>query len=415
MRNLILSMFLFIGCVPAFGQNSSVEICIEFRVGIGTVDTAYGNNAVRLLEVISHLDEIRNDSTLELVEVSFCGAASPEGRFRLNEQLAADRLASLERYVRERVFIPDSIITRCNGAIAWKLLAGLVESSDMLHKEETLHVLRNVPEYTYEGGKLVDSRKKQLMMLQYGRTWHFLKEHYFRQMRNACAIFLTVRNKPLLPVVEEAEKEEDLPVTGPVDSAIVLQTPDSFSVAVRNSSFCMSLKTNMLYDLLAVPNIGIEFYLGKNWSIAANWMYAWWKTDKHHRYWRTYGGDIAVRKWFGRKAGEKTLSGHHLGLYGQMLTYDFEWEGKGDLGDRWSYAGGVEYGYSLPVARRLNIDFTLGVGYLGGEYKKYVPRDGHYVWKATKDRHWFGPTKAEVSLVWLLGPGCNNSKKGGTK
>ena len=54
MRNLILSMFLFIGCVPAFGQNSSVEICIEFRVGIGTVDTAYGNNAVRLLEVISH-------------------------------------------------------------------------------------------------------------------------------------------------------------------------------------------------------------------------------------------------------------------------------------------------------------------------------------------------------------------------
>ena len=98
MRNLILSMFLFIGCVPAFGQNSSVEICIEFRVGIGTVDTAYGNNAVRLLEVISHLDEIRNDSTLELVEVSFCGAASPEGRFRLNEQLAADRLASLERY-----------------------------------------------------------------------------------------------------------------------------------------------------------------------------------------------------------------------------------------------------------------------------------------------------------------------------
>ena len=80
MRNLILSMFLFIGCVPAFGQNSSVEICIEFRVGIGTVDTAYGNNAVRLLEVISHLDEIRNDSTLELVEVSFCGAASPGGR-----------------------------------------------------------------------------------------------------------------------------------------------------------------------------------------------------------------------------------------------------------------------------------------------------------------------------------------------
>ncbi len=263
MRNLILSMFLFIGCIPAFGQNSSVEICIEFRVGTGTVDTAYGNKAIHLQEITSHLDEIKNDSMIE-----------------------------------------------------------------------------------------------------------------------------------------------------PIDSAVVLQTPDSFSVAVRNSSFCMSLKNNMLYDLLAVPNIGIEFYLAKNWSIAANWMYAWWKTDKRHRYWRIYGGDIAVRKWFGRKTGERPLSGHHLGLYGQILTYDFEWGDKGYLGDRWSYAGGVEYGYSLPVARRLNIDFTLGVGYLGGEYKKYAPRDGHYVWKATKDRHWFGPTKVEVSLVWLLGPGCNNIEGG---
>ena len=80
-----------------------------------------------------------------------------------------------------------------------------------------------------------------------------------------------------------------------------------------------------------------------------------------------------------------------------------------------NYAAGVEYGYSLPIAKRLNIDFTIGVGYWGGKYYEYTPLDGHDVWQATKQRHWFGPTKAEISLVWLLGHGNTNNRKGGIK
>lgn len=162
------------------------------------------------------------------------------------------------------------------------------------------------------------------------------------------------------------------------------------------------VKTNLLYDAAAVPNVGVELYLKKNWTVAANWMYAWWHTDRKHRYWRTYGGDLAVRKWLGKRSKERTFVGHHIGLYAQMLTYDFEWGGRGYLGDKWSYGGGIEYGYSLPIAKRLNLDFTLGVGYLRGEYMEYDPIDGCYVWQYTKNRNWWGPTKVEVSLVWLL-------------
>ena len=86
-----------------------------------------------------------------------------------------------------------------------------------------------------------------------------------------------------------------------------------------------------------------------------------------------------------------------------MLTYDFEWGGTGYLGEKWSYAAGIAVGYSKNIAKNLNLDFTLGVGYLTGEYKEYEPIDNCYVWQATKNRHWVGPTKAEVSLVWLLG------------
>lgn len=83
----------------------------------------------------------------------------------------------------------------------------------------------------------------------------------------------------------------------------------------------------------------------------------------------------------------------------------------GTLWDKMNYVVGVEYGYSLPIARRWNIDFTIGAGYWGGIYHEYLPQDGEYVWQATKKRQWIGPTKAEISLVWLLGKGnCNQGK-----
>lgn len=82
----------------------------------------------------------------------------------------------------------------------------------------------------------------------------------------------------------------------------------------------------------------------------------------------------------------------------------------GAIWNKMNYAIGAEYGYSFPIARKLNIDFTLGVGYWGGIYHEYEPQAGYYVWKATKERRWIGPTKAEISLVWLLGRGNSNRK-----
>lgn len=185
----------------------------------------------------------------------------------------------------------------------------------------------------------------------------------------------------------------------------------------------VALKSNMLYDVLALPNVGAELHLGAGWSISGCWLYGWWNSDRRHRYWRAYGGELSLRRWFGAEAAHKPLTGHHLGLYGQILTYDFEFGGEGQMAGKpgaplWSkpsYAAGVEYGYSLPISRRLNIDFAVGIGYLGGTYYKYRPVDGHYVWQGTSRRHWFGPTKAEISLVWLLGRGNFNPKKGGAK
>ena len=450
-RNFIVSVFILFGCTQLFGQELRKEVCVGFRVGNGTLDTAYVDNTGRLAEIVSFLKDIQNDRTLELVEVEFCGSASPEGSILINRRLAKERLASLENYVRRYVALPDSIVTRREEVIAWEALARLVEKSDMPHKEEAVDVLRNVPETTYDSrGVLIDSRKKHLMELQYGRTWHYMEDHFFPQVRNASVVFVTVRQKPEVPAKPEPEnvpqevsapagtsstvqepvavapQPENVPqeVSAPAGTSSTVQEPVAVAPQPEaKKPFYMALKTNMLYDVLAVPNIGAEFYLGRNWSVSGNWMYGWWNSNSKHRYWRVYGGEIAVRKWLGRKAAEKPLTGHHLGVYGQLFTYDFEWNGTGYMGGQpgkslWNspnYAAGVEYGYALPIGRRLNIDFTIGLGYWGGKYYTYNPLDDHYVWESTKNRHWFGPTKAEISLVWLIGWGNTNNRKGGVR
>lgn len=188
-------------------------------------------------------------------------------------------------------------------------------------------------------------------------------------------------------------------------SEAVLQPSAEFSeesISAGDETLKLALKTNTLALAGLVPNVGAELYLGKNWSLSANWNYAWWNSDKHLWYWRTYGGELAVRKWFGRQSRENTMAGHHVGLYGQMMTYDFLLGKNGILADKWNYAGGLEYGYSFPLNDCLRLDLAAGFGFMGGEYKNYKPMDGHYVWQSTMKRRYYGPTKAELSLVWII-------------
>lgn len=151
--------------------------------------------------------------------------------------------------------------------------------------------------------------------------------------------------------------------------------------------------------------------------------HAWWKNDRKHNYWRIYGLDVDVRRWFGKAAVQKPLTGHHVGVYMQALTYDFETGGRGFIGgqpggdifDRSTWSAGVEYGYSMPVAERLNVDFNIGVGAHWGRQYEYTPEDNCYVWQSTSMKRWFGPTRAEVSLVWLIGRDNVNPGRGGRR
>lgn len=264
-------------------------------------------------------------------------------------------------------------------------------------------------ELTDSGPSHPDKWLARFKQLAGGRTYAYAYRHLFPALRSA-----TVR---LVCLPRAAARRADTVWVVRRDTVYLrdtLRLRDTVFVANRQPAdkkpLHLAVTTNLLLDAVTIPNLGVEVMLHKRWSVAANWMYTWMKCDHKHRYWRAYGGELACNRRLGRTPERgNCLAGHHLGVYAQMLTYDVEWGGRGYLGDKWTWGGGLTYGYALPVARRLNLDFTVNVGYLGGIYKEYKPIDEHYVWQRTRRMRWLGPTKVGVHLVWLLGRGNKNA------
>lgn len=425
----ILFLFLLSACFyTGYGQETprtdTLGVDVYYRRGFSVLEDSLRDNGVRLTSFADRLRALQQDTSRCIRQVRIVSGTSPEGTAKANRRLAYNRSERIRQYLNRHFPSWNLSFDIRSEAEDWSGLAALVAASDMPARDEVLDILHNTPVWVFENGRIVDGRKRQLGMLQGGRPWRYMEERFFPELRRSKVRVVyeniaTPAPEPAPAVPEPAQetaRPKD-PVAEPAPAAV------GKPAAADRKPFYMALKTNLLYDAALIPNLGAEFYVGRGWSVGGSWMYAWWNSDRKHKYWRTYGGELDIRKYFGRRAGEKPLTGHHLGLYGQMLTYDFELGGKGYMGgrpggtlwDKMHWGVGLEYGYSLPVGRRLNLDFGIGVGYLGGEYWEYTPQDDHYLWLRTKKRHWFGPTKAEVSLVWLIGRGNSNEKKGGKR
>ena len=403
MKHVLFLLLFYCGIVSA--QENCDTVRNHFRQGDAQLDLSFGDHRAALEGIVQRLWEKRGNPALRLERLVYVGGASPEGSVAINRRLSEKRARALFGYLARYVSLPDSMTASEFVGRDWEGLLRLAEQDEGVpFRAEALALLQEI--CREKGDDSLDPLGR-LQRLRGGEPYRYMYRELFPALRRSQVEFRYRAVEPL--VVHDTLWLRD---TVWLHDTVYVEVKTE--VPVRKP-FYMSLHTNMLYDLALVPNGGVEFYLGRGWSVAGNWMYAWWKSDRKHNYWRIYGGDLAVRKYFGRLAKEKPLTGHHAGVYGGIVTYDFELGGRGYLGDRWSWHAGVEYGYALPIARRLNLDFSLGLGYLGGEYKEYLPIDDCYVWQATKRRRWFGPTKAGIALVWLIGHGNENQRKGGRR
>ena len=403
----------------------SLRTTIYFRPGYSLLELSYRDNAANMKALTQGIQTIKGNPCVQLQHIRILSAASPEGNSALNKRVAKRRGERLRDYLKETLVLPDSIFTVSSAGEDWQGLAALIAKEKTPWRNKALQIIRHTPEWITRNGKVVDGRKRQLQNLDGGKAWKYMLDNHFYTLRTGAVVVCEVKTLAAesTPSAAEASLEQARPESASQQSASQSPSSPPFpaipsqvhpeSQAPPVASY-FALKSNLLYDALLIPNLSLEASIGSGWTLGAGGMLAWWSKDAKHRYWRIYGGDLEIRKYFGTLSKSKPLQGHHLGIYGDFLTYDFEFGAKG-YQSKATYAAGIKYGYSHPIANRLNLDFALGIGYLHSNYKTYVPRDGCYVYQETKKRKWLGPTQAEISLVWLLGKGNTNKKKGGKK
>lgn len=175
----------------------------------------------------------------------------------------------------------------------------------------------------------------------------------------------------------------------------------------------IAIKSNMLFNLIGIPNVEVEVSLGSKWSINSEFQSAWWVNKKHNRFaFQLLSGGVEGRYWFCNKPYGRIMTGHFAGLHVGGGVYDIQLKKtQGYRGDFY-FMGGLSYGYTMPVINEnFALEFSLGLGFMLTDYKKYETVENGTILAYRYDGryYWFGPTKAKISFVWRIG-GKKNSR-----
>lgn len=105
---------------------------IDFRVNKTTLDEKYRNNEAELAKITNSIDKIKSAKEAEIQSVVICGSASPEGKYSVNERLAAGRTQAIYNYVVDKYDFPEGVITFESIPENWAGLRKFVEETPLI-------------------------------------------------------------------------------------------------------------------------------------------------------------------------------------------------------------------------------------------------------------------------------------------
>ena len=398
----ITLIFLLFCAVVTYAQDRRTEILVDFRVNSTVIDSTYSDNAVRMQEIIDFLHNIRRDSTINIVEVSFCGAASPEGSDQLNRRLARGRLTALENLVRKEVDIPDSLITRNDSYIPWNYLKKQIEDSDIIRTDEVIAILNEsslLVDYHYPNLH-IDSRVVKLQKLDNGKVWQQMNKLFFGQMRNASVVFITYKKE--LPAVQEPIIVQDTVVAEPSTEI----APDTTAIVetivpkIEEWNRKLYLKTNALFWGMGMTNAAAEIDLAKHWSFALPVTYSAWNYFTSTVKFRTLAVQPEFRYWFNEN-NQKFFIGAHFGYAQYNVAVDGNYRYQDHGGKSPALGGGLSVGYRMPISKndKWHIEFTLGAGVYGLHYDKFYNVNNGKLIETYRKTYW-GIDNAAVNISY---------------
>ena len=170
----------------------------------------------------------------------------------------------------------------------------------------------------------------------------------------------------------------------------------------------LHVKTNLLYDLAAAANIGIEFDIAKHWSFALPVNYSAWDYFKPTLKFRTLSVQPEIRYWFNRH-NEKWFIGAHFGYGHYNIALDGDYRIQDHNRNTPSIGGGLSVGYRTHISKnkRWKMEFSVGGGYYDSKYDKFRNEENGFL-IGSYEKQWIGVDQVAVSFAYTF----NLKKKG---
>jgi hypothetical protein len=357
-----------------------------------------------MLSALDSLLEIPSVVTsLDTIQIGSC--SSPVGSRQVNRNLLRGRSGALHRYLkRNHPVVAESIPVR--------ILRGRIDTAGY-------RALRS-------GGL---SERQAWNLLQYTTVRLKMRDGSYIHPGAAAPVPCpgaggepypvvaagTGRDSVSIPVALEVSPAQAVEAAPPVVAVLaavpapltsVLRGPDEN--AGRGNALRFALKTNLLYAAALLPNLSVGLPVGAGWSVGLSGYWSWWNTGSpSYWYHRVQWAGVELRRWKDARA-DCPPAGWFAGAYISGGNYDLrlftdDLDDYGYLSHR-SWSAGLTGGYSRPLSGRLHLEFSLNAGYFTGEYHAYnrsLCMDC-FPERKTGTRHYWGPTGAGVSLVYLF-------------
>ena len=344
-------------------RDTTIVFSYSYRVSVSQLNLDYGRNAA----VDAQVTALLKMGAPGIRRVVIRGFASPEGASDYNGSLSSRRASEMLRHLSP--LLTDIPTTVAGGGIAWDELYDALGRYPAEWAPEARRIIAEVPVWVVEGGRVVDSRKSQLMMLRGGAAYKEMLPSLFPPLRRV-QVEITFPYSPDMKLPEPEDAAYGTPVVSSslsagrdasLDAGSALRALCTSPTATAHRVPVLAFGTNLLHDGFLAPNVMLEVPLGLRWSLVGEYEFPWWVQRDNARALQFLGATLQFRRYFGRGA---YLKGWYLGVGGGAAYGDLEL--KRSDGRQWEVAFlSAEAGYSADLGRdwRLQIGIGCGLGY----------------------------------------------------
>lgn len=400
-RLAISLLFLIIGAGSSYAQitlkseaKSLVGIEVHFRWDDSRLDLDYMGNAQTFDRFAYVIDSIGLHMIDSVVIVS---QSSPEGVYEHNIRLSQRRAATMRRAIERRhPELKEQLRVHPDGE-SWMRLREYV-ANDTKMKQSTINQVLAI----IDADVNIGTKKWRMEQLP---IYRYLLTTYYPRIRNSvfCIIYYDIP-EPMAQLPKPVEASR--PLDSLPGSPVCCQVPKYEPV--------LNIRTNLLYDLGTVLNVGIEYYpRNPRWSVAGHYTFPWWDIDHKHLYLQLLDWNLEARYYLQRgkqHAGWYTAPYVHWNLYDISFDAENGWQGEGR-----GCGVGIGYVWHIGDSHRWKMECFARFGYYHTLFDPYHAGDPYkgkyyYDWPwapedFTPRNHrlrWIGPTGAGVTVSYDL-------------